>query len=309
MLTPSAVQNAKRRAALYKLTDERGMYLLVKPDDARWWRFDYRRPGTSKRNTISLGVYPDISLRQARVRRDEARELIAQGVDLGEKRKAEAAASADSFEAAAREWIAKRSPKWAPTRADKIVRRLERDVFPWIGAKPVAKITAPEVLAVLRRIESRGAVETVYRARTNCGQVLRYAVATGRADSDVSRDLHGALTAATPKHYAAIVEPERAGELLRAIDEFCGSFVTKSARTSHLRSRTSRLKPKNRYALTPLPRRSSQSQKNALYKTDANRIAALNAQREIIFAERNGNISWAELLEESKRRVEASMSQ
>jgi len=229
MLTPSAVQNAKRRAASYKLADERGMYLLVKPDGARWWRLDYRRPGSSKRNTISLGVFPDVSLRQARARRDEARELLAQGIDPGEKRKAEAAAHADSFEAVAREWIAKRSPKWAPTHADKIVRRLERDVFPWIGSKPVAKVTAPEVLAVLRRIESRGAVETAYRARTNCGQVFRYAVATGRAESDVSRDLHGALTAATPKHYAAIVDPDRAGELLNAIDAFNGSFVTRSA--------------------------------------------------------------------------------
>jgi integrase len=156
--------------------------------------------------------------------------LLAQGVDPGEKRKAEAVAGADSFEAVAREWIAKRSPKWAPTHTDKIVRRLGRDVFPWIGSKQIAKITAPEVLAVLRRIESRGAIETAYRARTNCGQEFRYAVATGRADGDVSRDLHGALTAATPKHYAAIVDPVHVGELLQAIDGFAGgSFVTKSA--------------------------------------------------------------------------------
>lgn len=225
MLTPSAVANAKPQDKPYKLADERGMYLLVKPDGARWWRFDYRRPDTRKRNTLSMGTFPDVSLRKARDRRDEARKLLADGIDPGNKRKAETLADADTFEAVAREWFAKFSPKWAPSHADKIIRRLERDVFPWIGKKPMAKLEAPDVLAVLRRIESRNAVETAHRAHQNCGQVFRYAVATGRAKGDVTRDLRGSLTPWKPQHYASITEPGKVGDLLRAIDGFTGSYV------------------------------------------------------------------------------------
>ncbi|OOG38181.1 integrase arm-type DNA-binding domain-containing protein [Rhodanobacter sp. C05] len=225
MLTPSAVANAKPQGKPYKLADERGMYLLVKPDGARWWRFDYRRPDTRKRNTLSMGTFPDVSLRKARERRDEARKLLADGIDPGNKRKAETLADADTFEAVAREWFAKFSPKWAASHADKVIRRLERDVFPWIGTKPMAKLEAPDVLAVLRRIESRNAVETAHRAHQNCGQVFRYAVATGRAKGDVTRDLRGSLTPWKAQHYASITEPGKVGDLLRAIDGFTGSYV------------------------------------------------------------------------------------
>ncbi|MGH8113241.1 MAG: tyrosine-type recombinase/integrase, partial [Rhodanobacteraceae bacterium] len=155
MLTPSAVANAKAAAKPYRLSDERAMFLLVQPDGSRWWRWTYRRPGTKKRNTLSLGTFPDVSLKQARTRRDEARKLLADGIDPGDKRKAEQAAGAETFEAVAREWFAKFSTRWAASHADKIIRRLERDVFPWIGSKPIATMTAPDVLAVLRRIESR----------------------------------------------------------------------------------------------------------------------------------------------------------
>lgn len=229
MLTPSTVANVKPKAAPFKLRDERGMYLLVKPDGARWWRFDYRRPGTAKRNTLSLGTFPDVSLKQARERRDAARKLLTDGIDPSEKRKAEAVAGADTFEAVAREWIAKHSTHWAASHADKVIRRFERDVFPWIGSKPIANLTAPDVLSVLRRIESRGTIETAYRARTTCGQVFRYAVATGRAQGDVTRDLHGALIPAQKSHYASITEPDKVGELLRAIEEFSGNFPTRCA--------------------------------------------------------------------------------
>jgi integrase len=224
MLTPSAVQNAKPQGKPYKLADERGMYLLVKPDGARWWRFDYRRPDSAKRNTLSLGVFPDVTLKRAREKRDEARKLLADGIDPGDKRKAETAAGAETFEAVAREWFAKFSTKWAAGHADKVIRRLERDVFPWIGSKPIAKLAAPDVLAVLRRIETRGAVETAHRASQNCGQVFRYAVATGRAPADVTRDLRGSLTPWKPEHYASITEPAKVGALLRAIDGFTGTF-------------------------------------------------------------------------------------
>jgi len=229
MLTPSAVQNAKPQPKPYKLADERGMYLLVKPDGARWWRFDYRRPDAGKRNTLSLGTFPDVSLKRAREKRDEARRLLADGIDPGAKRKAEATAGADTFEAIAREWFAKFSAKWAAGHADKIIRRLERDMFPWIGSKPIAKLAAPDVLSVLRRIEARGAIETARRASQNCGQVFRYAVATGRAQGDVTRDLRGSLTPWKPVHYASLTEPAEVGALLRAIDGCSGSFVTAAA--------------------------------------------------------------------------------
>ncbi|MGH8041292.1 MAG: tyrosine-type recombinase/integrase [Rudaea sp.] len=229
MLTPSAVTNAKPQAMPYKLHDERGMYLLAKPDGARWWRFDYRRPGTGKRNTLSLGTFPDVSLKQARERRAAARKLLADGIDPGERRKAEAIAGADTFEAVAREWIAKHSARWAASHTDKIMRRLERDVFPWIGPKPIAKLTAPDVLTVLRRIEARGSLETAHRALQNCGQAFRYGVATGRVAADVTRDLRGSLTPWKKGHYASITDPAKVGDLLRAIDGLTGSHIVAAA--------------------------------------------------------------------------------
>ena len=229
MLSPSAVANAKPRAGTYKLADERGMYLLVKPDGARWWRFDYRRPVTHKRNTLSLGTYPDVSLKRAREKRDDARKLLADGIDPGEKRKAEATVTADTFEAVAREWFAKYSPQWANDHASRNIRRLERDVFPWIGSKPLASVTAPDILAVLERIDARGARETAHRARSNIGQVIRYAIATGRTNFDPTPALRGAIPSPTERNLAAITEPDRVGELLRAIAGFTGSYVTRCA--------------------------------------------------------------------------------
>jgi len=228
-LSPSAVANAKPQAKPYAMRDGRGLLLLIDPSGSKLWRFDYRRPGTGKRNTLSLGAYPDVSLRKARERRDEARQLLADGVDPGDKRKAEQAAGAETFEAVAREWYAKHAPGWAPGHRDKLIRRLERDVFPWIGSKPIATLAAPDVLAVLRRIESRGAVDTAHRAWQNCGQVFRYAVATGRASGDVTRDLRGALTPWKSGHFASITEPDQVGGLLRAIHAFTGTLQVASA--------------------------------------------------------------------------------
>lgn len=229
MLRPSAVVNAKPRAKAYKLADERGLYLLVKPDGARWWRFDYRRPGNKKRNTLSLGTYPDVPLKKARERRDEARRLLAESIDPGDKRKAETQAGAETFEAIAREWYIKHSPKWKPSHGNKIIRRLERDVFPWIGDKSVTNLAAPDVLGVLRRIDARGARETSHRAHQNIGQVFRYAVATGRATVDPTPMLRGAIPPAVKTHFATITEPNRVGELLRAIDHYAGYYVTRAA--------------------------------------------------------------------------------
>ena len=170
-----------------------------------------------------------MSLRQARERRDEARKLLAAGIDPGTIRKAERIVNSDTFEAVAREWFEKFSPKWAKGHADKIIRRLERDVFPWIGTRPIGELTAPEVLTMLRRIESRGAIETAHRAHQNCGAVFRYAVATGRAQRDPCGDLRGAIPPAKSEHFASITEPDGIGELLRAIDGYTGYAATRAA--------------------------------------------------------------------------------
>lgn len=164
-----------------------------------------------------------MSLKKARERRDEARKLLAEGIDPGDKRRAESEAGADTFEAIAREWYAKHAPTWAASYSSKIMDAFERDVFPWIGRKPIAKLTAPDVLAMLRRVEGR-TLDTAHRIRGYCGQVCRYAVASGRAQGDVTRDLRGALPAWKQSNFASITEPAKVGELLRAIEGFAGSF-------------------------------------------------------------------------------------
>jgi integrase len=191
---------------------------------------DYRVNG--KRKTLALGVYSDVSLKDARERRDEARKLLVNGIDPGETRKAQKADRAEdmnTFEAVAREWFAKYSPNWVTNHANKIIRRLERDVFPWIGKRPIREINAPELLTVLRRIETRDALETAHRAMQNCGQVFRYAIATGRVERDPSADLRGALPPVKEKHYASITDPKTVRELLSAIEGYRGSFVTQCA--------------------------------------------------------------------------------
>lgn len=228
-LTDTTIRNAKPGDKPVKLYDAGGLYLEVAPSGGKWWRLKYRFNKKEKR--ISLGVYPDVGLKDARARRDEARKQLASGIDPGESRKAQKAARTgqNSFEAVAREWFAKFSPNWTPDHADRIIRRLERDIFPWMGTKLIGDVTAPELLAGLRRIENRGAVETAHRVMQNCGQVFRYAVATGRAERDPSVDLRGALPPVKGKHHASITDPKTIGELLRAINDYQGSFVTQCA--------------------------------------------------------------------------------
>jgi integrase len=229
-LTDAAVRNAKPGAKPdgtatpkpYKMGDAGGLYMEVAPTGGKWWRLKYRFGGKEKR--LALGVYPSITLAEARQRRDEARRLLAQGIDPGEHRKLTKNTlpqDADSFEAVAREWHAKFAPTWTAEHAARILQRLTLNVFPWIGARPVGKITAPELLAVLRRIEAR--------AHQNCGAVFRYAVATGRAERDPSADLRGALPPASKRHHAAIIDPKAIAELLRVLDGYTGSFVTACA--------------------------------------------------------------------------------
>ncbi|MFP3433584.1 integrase arm-type DNA-binding domain-containing protein [Paraburkholderia sp. SIMBA_061] len=230
-LTDVAIRNAKATGKLYRLFDERGMYLEVSATGGKWWRFKYRFAGKEKR--LSLGVYPDIGLKDARERRDDARKLVAQGIDPGEHKKAAKAATleraANSFEVVAREWFARQAPGWAKSHADKVIQRLEKDIFPWLGKRAIGEISAPELLAVIRRVEERGATDTAHRALQNCGQVFRYAVATGRAGRDPSSDLRGALPPLKHENFASLTEPTKVAELLRAIDGFRGTFVVKSA--------------------------------------------------------------------------------
>jgi len=230
-LTNTAVKNAKPGAKPIKLFDERGLFLIVTPSGGKWWRLKYRFD--DKEKLLSLGIYPDVGLQDARERRDAARKLLANDIDPSENRKVQKAArqdrAANSFEVVAREWYAKHAPNWAEHHGDRIIRRLERDIFPWIGGRPIAEIKPPELLAVVRRIESRGALETAHRALSNCGQVFRYAVATGRAERDPTGDLRGALPPVKGEHFAAITEPKEAARLLRTLADYQGTLTVSCA--------------------------------------------------------------------------------
>ncbi len=231
MLTVTAIRNAKPRKKPYKMVDEKGLYILISPSGGKWWRVDYRFNG--KRKTLSMGTFPEITLAEARDRRDADRKLLANDIDPGEYRKAtknlKADKTANSFEVVAREWLTKMKPSWAPTHLSKIVLRLENDVFPWIGSKPISEITAPALLVVARRVEGRGAVDSAHMVLQNCGQIFRYAVATGRVERNPVPDLRDALTKVVGKNFPSITEPVKVGELLRAIDGFRGTLVVQCA--------------------------------------------------------------------------------
>jgi integrase len=231
VLTKFLIENAKPDAKPRRLSDGRGLYLEIAPSGGKWWRFKYRLAGKERR--ISLGVYPDVGLAEARERREQARKHVAAGLDPGQQRRAEKLALAErtenTFAAVAQEWFGLFSPKWVETHATKVLGRLENDLVPWLGARPVRDITAPEVLSVLRRIASRGADETARRALQDCGRVFRYAIASGRADRDPTRDLAGALAPRFVVHLPSITEPKAVGALMRAIDDYQGTFVTRCA--------------------------------------------------------------------------------
>ncbi len=227
-LTDIQPRNAKPKDKPYKLSDGGGLYLLVSVDGAKYWRMDYRF--AEVRRTLAFGKYPEVSLSEARNKRTDARKLLDAGVDPSTHRKAQKTArndrAANSFEVVAREWFAKQKGGWAPSHADKIIARLERDIFPGIGNMPISEITPPLILAAVRRIESRGVLETAHRALANCGQVFRYAVATGRAERDPTADLRGSLASVNSRkrHFAAITEPKEVAALLRALDSYKGTF-------------------------------------------------------------------------------------
>ena len=231
-LTATFVKNAKNTGAPAgdKHRDGGGMYLLVNAS-GKYWRMDYRF--ADKRKTLALGVYPAVSLEKARKRRDAARELLADGKDPGtvkrEERQATAMAAANTFELVAREFLQTKLEAWTPMYAAKWLRGMEKDLFPYIGKLPIATVTPPMLLDALRKCEKRGAIESAHTLRQTAGQVFRYGIQTGRCERNPSQDLQGALKPVTTKHMAAILEPIKVGELLRAIDGYSGQPVTRAA--------------------------------------------------------------------------------
>jgi integrase len=211
-----------------------GLYLEVSPSGGRWWRLKYYKPVAKTENRLSLGTYPEIGLKEARARRDEARKLVSQGIDPSDHRKTirqDAEQRVDnSFETVSREWFDKQKPRWVEGHSLRLLRLLERDIFPFrgFGGRPISSITPPDVLAALRPIEARTA-ETAHRAQQLCSQIFRYAIATGTCKSDPTRDLRGALAPVPKRHFAATTEPKRFGAILRAIDTYEGTLVVSSA--------------------------------------------------------------------------------
>lgn len=232
-LTDTSCRNAKPSpdGKDIKLSDGGGLFLQVRPTGAKYWRLNYRYLG--KQKTLALGVYPTTSLKDARDGREEAKRLLAQDIDPSLHKQQTKATSketaANSFEVIAREWLTKQTPTWSAGTTTRMTRSFEADLFPYLGRRPIAEISAPELLAVLRKIEGRGAVETAHRVKQRAGEVFRYAIATGRADRDPTPDLKGALPPVKQKNFAAIKDPKGIGALLRAIDGYQGTAVVKAA--------------------------------------------------------------------------------
>ena len=229
-LSDIKVQKAKSKNKPITLFDGGGLFLMVTPSGGKLWRFKYRYDG--KQKLLAFGTYPEISLLDARRKRDDARKLLANGVDPGAVRKAQRQAKiedTETVEVIAREWHDKFKSKWTEGYANKLMRHMELDVFPWIGTRPIKEIKAPELLTVLRRVESRGVLDSAHRIREICSMFFRYAVSTGRAERNPAQDLIGTLTPVKGKHLSAITEPKKVGALLRAIDGYKGSFVVQCA--------------------------------------------------------------------------------
>ncbi len=232
-LTDTAVRNAKSGAKPAKLSDERGLFLIVTPAGGKWWRFRYSFGGKEK--LLSLGTYPDVSLAKARQKRDQARELLADGTDPSQHRKAakqtRAGLAVNTFEVIGREWYAKAMVNKADTTKEKLMRRLEVDVFPWIGARPISSIVPADLVRIIERIEQRGAVDLAKRVHNATGRIFKYAVTKGFASSNPAQmiDLNLILPQKGVQHHSSVTEPKAVGGLLRAIDGFTGSFSTRCA--------------------------------------------------------------------------------
>lgn len=230
-LTDAKVRSLKASEKQYKVADGRGLFLVITTSGSKYWRFRYRFVGKEK--SLAIGIYPDVSLSEARDKAHEARKMLANDIDPGvekqNKKRARKLAAANTFETIAREWFQKNSTRWIDSHGKRIMNRLEKDVFPFVGKRPITELSAPEILTVLQRIENRGAIETAHRTHQNFGQIFRYAIATGYAQNDPSPHLRGALKPIQQKHHASIIDPKKIGELLRAINSYEGFFATKCA--------------------------------------------------------------------------------
>lgn len=236
-LNDKAVAAKQPQEKQYAVADGDGLTLVIKPNGTKLWWLRYRFGGTAK--TLSLGVYPVVSLKQAREWGLEARKLLAAGINPGQiKMEAKLASSAvtaapalpiDTVEQIGREWFEKFGGEWVDSHGSKVMRRMERDLFPWLGNSEIKSITPAVLLSVLRRVEARGALDTAHRLHQNCGQIWRYAVATGRTERDITSDLRGALPPAKETHLGAITDPAEIGKLLRNINEYAGSEVVRLA--------------------------------------------------------------------------------
>ena len=228
-LSELKIKQAKPKSKPYQMADGHGLTLYIMPNGSKRWRYRYRIDNKAK--MISFGLYPDVPLKFAREKLLKARQQLAKGIDPSEKRKAEkvTVTGESTFEAVAKEWWERNRHTWSENHGYQIYRRLELNVFPWLGKRDVGTITSPEVLKQLRRIEERNAIEMAHRVKGNIGQVMRYAVATGRAERDVTYDLKDALTPVKKSHHACIKNPVKFGQLLRDIDNYEGHFITKCA--------------------------------------------------------------------------------
>lgn len=230
-LTDAAVRKAKSGTKPFRMFDGQGMYLEVRPEGGRWWRQRFQYGGKEK--LLSLGTYPETSLAEARVRRQQARDLVAKGVDPSLARKAQRQGPAPvpelSFEAVSREFCLSRASGWSEGHSRRWLRRMELDVFPWIGGTQTSSVTVPSLLGVVRRIEARGAIETSHTVMQQCGQVFRFAIATGRADRNPVPDMRDALRPVIVEHMAALTSPSDVATLLKSIDDYHGGPITRIA--------------------------------------------------------------------------------
>ncbi|AVQ88133.1 integrase [Plesiomonas shigelloides] len=229
-LTIRQIDTTKPKDKAFKLSDGGGLYLLVNPSGSKYWRLKYRFAGKEK--LLAIGVYPDISLAQARSRREEAKKLLLEGKDPGQERKLEKLSRQleveNSFEAIAREWYTRRFDRWSVSYREEMMRTFEKDVFPYIGHRPIKDIKPLELLEVLSKLETRGATEKARKVRQRCGEVWKYAIVTGRAEYNPAPDLASALMVHEKEHYAFLMK-EELPDFLRTLETYSGSILVKIA--------------------------------------------------------------------------------
>jgi len=230
-LTDPKIKQAQPKEKPYRISDAKGLYVEIQPNGSKYWRLKYRIAGKEKR--LALGVYPKVTLKQARKACDLAKDQLEKGIDPSQAKKArkveQAQAQVNNLEAIAREWHKQQAQKWSESYSVKVMRAMERDLFPHAGTLPIDQISPPQLLSVFRRIEDRGATESAHRLKQTVGQVYRYAVATGRAQRDITPDLKGALSTPKKNHFPAITEPDKVGRLLNMLDAYEGTSTVRAA--------------------------------------------------------------------------------